>query len=102
MNQRCVKSQKYLTILPCQSCTYIFYTVESVTVSSPAQERHNQSASFVTCKLAVVGTLAEDEVLWHYTAARYGLTSLHWPNTVFLHTIQKKDSFPHHRLELVC
>lgn len=41
-------------------------------------ERHNQSADFVTCKLAMVGILAENELLWYYTTVSYRLRSLHW------------------------
>ena len=76
-NQRCVKSQKYLPLL--FRATPIFHTQwRGVTASFPPHERHNQSAAFVICKLAMVGILAEDEGLWHYTTASYSLRSLHW------------------------
>lgn len=72
------KVTKIPPLLPLQSYTHTSYTVKRCHCLFSTPWKAQWVSSFVVCKLAMAGILAEDEGLWHYTTASYRFRSLHW------------------------
>lgn len=105
-NQRCIKSQKYLPLLPLQSYSHSSYPVERCHCLFPTPQKAQSISIF--CDL-------QTSHGWH-TGRRWRAVALHgfqrWTENpalvkdlaqaIFSSTMQQSSPFPLHRFELVC